>query len=112
MGEQKSTYFIVRRERINDPQKIETEGLRIGSWQGCELFLNHPSVSSLHAGIREIDGRFYVTDLSPSNSTTLNGRLIIFCAPEALADGDVLQIGPFFLEISRIDKMLGVEVSQ
>ncbi len=112
MEEQKSRYLIIRQETLNDPKEVYVEGLRIGNWQGCELWLNHPSVSSLHVGLREIDGRFYVTDLSPSNSTTLNGRLIVFGEPEALADGDVLQIGPFFLEISQADKALGLTVSQ
>ena len=111
MEERKSIYRIVRQERMEDREEIRTEGLRIGCWQGCELWLNHPSVSNLHAGIKEVDGQFYVTDLSPSNSTKLNGRLIVFSEPEALADGDVLQLGPFFLELSRLEGALEIKVS-
>ncbi|MFN2456040.1 MAG: FHA domain-containing protein [Pyrinomonadaceae bacterium] len=101
-SEQHNSTFIITREDYNvDPVTLLTEALTIGRLPGCELLLNHPSVSRTHAGIKEVDGHFYVFNLSPSNSTTLNGKLIEQRA--ALAPGDKLQIGTFFLQIERAD---------
>lgn len=87
------------------------EGLRIGRDPGCDLLLNHPTVSRLHAGIREIEGRFYLFNLSPSNSTTLNGNLVGLEQAEALANGDQIRIGPFFLHVNRRDDGLEIAVT-
>ncbi|HEY1404645.1 MAG TPA: FHA domain-containing protein, partial [Pyrinomonadaceae bacterium] len=95
-------------DRSFDPVTLMSEGLAIGRAPDIELNLNHPTVSRLHAGIRKIGGRFYIFHLSPSNSTTLNGSLVHEKA--ALADGDVVQIGPFFLFIDFKGSALSVRV--
>lgn len=105
-----STFIITREDRNVDPVTLLTEALTIGSLPGCDLLLNHPSVSRTHAGIKKDDGDFYIFNLSPSNSTTLNGKLVEQKA--ALAVGDQIQIGTFFLEIERTGKKtLALKVS-
>ncbi|CAN5139076.1 hypothetical protein BH18ACI2_BH18ACI2_19670 [soil metagenome] len=103
-----SAFIIVREDRAVDPVTLLTEGLTIGRLPDCELVLNHPTVSRIHAGIKEVDDTFYIFHLSPSNSTTINGNLVE--EKEALAAGDVVQIGPFFLYIDRDDKALSIRV--
>ncbi|MDX6269661.1 MAG: hypothetical protein QOD28_884 [Acidobacteriota bacterium] len=103
-----NTFIITREDRSFDPVTLMSEGLAIGRAPDSELNLNHPTVSRLHAGIRKIGGRFYIFHLSPSNSTTLNGNLVHEKA--ALADGDVLQIGPFFLFIDYQESALSIRV--
>lgn len=103
-----NTFIITREDRSFDPVTLTAEGLAIGRLPDCELNLNHPTVSRLHAGVRKIDGRFYIFHLSPSNSTTLNGKLVEERA--ALADGDVIQIGPFFLFIDFNESALAIRV--
>lgn len=112
MMENKSTFLIVHEDRLADPKEVAVEGLRIGSDSDCELGLNHPKVSPVHAGLREVEGRFFITDLDPSNSTTLNGRLINYNEPEEIVDGDELHIGPFFLKLDRTTNGLHIRVSQ
>ena len=97
MQPQISNYIIVREDRAVDPVTIVSEGLMIGRAPNCELVLNHPTVSRIQAGISEINGRFYIYNLSRSNATTLNGRVIEAEQREAIADGDAVQIGPFVL---------------
>src|ERR1700754_3667898 len=93
--------FAVTREDLNEaPVVLVADGLKIGRVPSCELVLNHPMVSRLHAGINEADGRFYLYNFSHSSGTTLNGRVVAIEAAEVLADGDVLQIGPYFLHIA------------
>lgn len=112
MDVQKGTIVISREDRAVDSVKLLTEGLQIGRLTECEVSLNHPSVSRLHAGINYIAGRFFLINLSRSSSTTLNGRLVAPDEAEALADGDVLQIGPFFLYFYNRGRELHIKVSQ
>jgi hypothetical protein len=111
MDVQKGTIVIFREDRAQASTKLVTEGLRIGRLTECEVSLNHPSVSRLHAGVNYIAGRFFLINLSRSSSTLLNGRLIELDEAEALADGDVLQIGPFFLTFDYRDDALNIKVS-
>ena len=69
MENQKTTFIITREDRGIDPATLNTQALRIGSQIDCELVLNHPTVSHLHAGINEVEGRFYIINLSPSTGT-------------------------------------------
>ncbi len=112
MKQHQSTYLIIHADRLADPKEVVAEGLRIGSDSGCVLVLNHPKVSGVHAGVREIEGRFFITDFDPSNSITLNGRLIKYKEPEEIVDGDELHIGPFFLRFNRRSEGLRIRVSQ
>ncbi|HEX8163819.1 MAG TPA: FHA domain-containing protein [Pyrinomonadaceae bacterium] len=100
MIDRESTFVVTRADRSQDPVTFVADGLALGRLLGCEVCLNHPSVSRLHAGVRETGGVFYLFHLSPSNSTTLNGKLVEGKA--RLADGDSIQIGPFFILV-RID---------
>ena len=45
-------------------------------------------------GIKEIDGDYWIFNFSEANGTLLNGEQI---EKTPLADGDLIQIGPFFL---------------
>jgi pSer/pThr/pTyr-binding forkhead associated (FHA) protein len=111
MDVQRGTIVITREDRAQDSVKLETEGLRIGRLPECEVSLNHPSVSRLHAGVNYIAGRFFLINLSRSSSTTLNGRLVGTDEAEALAGGDVLQIGPFSLVFDYRGAELHINVS-
>lgn len=112
MDIQRGSIVITREDEGQDSVNLVTEGLRIGRLPECEVSLNHPSVSRLHAGINYIAGRFFLLNLSRSSTTTLNGRLVEHDEAEALADGDVLQIGPYFLSFSYRRNALHIKVSQ
>jgi FHA domain-containing protein len=111
MKAQLSTFIIVREDRGLDPTTLVAEALKIGRAPGRDLLLNHPDVSRLHAGIKEIEGHFYLVNLSSSNSTTLNGRLVVLEEAVALAGGDEIRIGPFFLRTERKDDALELVVT-
>jgi pSer/pThr/pTyr-binding forkhead associated (FHA) protein len=101
---EQSTFIITRDDRAEDAKTILSIGLRIGRLTDSDVLLNHPTVSRLHAGISEIEGYFYLINLSASSATTLNGRPIPFNEAEALTIGDEIQIGPFFLHIEDIEQ--------
>src|SRR5688500_967383 len=111
MQTQASKFRIVREDLDNDPVTLVTDGLKIGRQPSCELVLNHPTVSRLHAGVTLAGGRYYLYNFSSSSGTTLNGRVVATEAGEVLADGDVVQIGPFFLSIDRVGDALAIVVT-
>jgi len=104
-----ATFIIVREDLQLDRATIVAEGLLLGRLPTCELLLNHPSVSRLHAGISFSDGDYYIRTLRQSNPVVLNGTKLMDY--EALAPGDVLGIGPFALNIELDQGMLVIKVS-
>lgn len=102
-------YIIIREDLVQDPVSIISDGLLIGRLLECELLLNHPAVSRAQAGIKEINGAYYLFGLRPSNPVLLNGKAVE--GNEALAPGDILNVGPFLLEIDRADDALVISVA-
>jgi hypothetical protein len=106
---QENKYVIIREDLVQDPATIITDGLLLGRLQECELLLNHPSVSRAQAGIKLIKGDYFLFSLRPSNPVKLNGKAVE--DNEALAPGDVVEAGPFLLDIDLTDEALVIKVS-
>src|SRR5919106_3364150 len=93
-------YVIIRSDLpAVDPVTIITDGLLIGRLSECEVLLNHPSVSRVQAGIKQFDNDYYLFSLRAKNPTLLNGKPVE--ENEALAPGDIVEIGPFRLGIDK-----------
>ncbi|HXD32435.1 MAG TPA: FHA domain-containing protein [Pyrinomonadaceae bacterium] len=107
--QQQNKFIVVREDLLQDPVTIISEGLLIGRLTECELLLNHPSVSRVQAGIKQIEGEYYVFNLRPSNPIKLNARPML--DNQALGAGDFLEAGPFLLEIDFADDAVIVKVS-
>jgi FHA domain len=101
-------YIIIRNDLPLDPVTIIAKGLLIGRLPSCEVLLNHPSVSRVHAGITQIENDYYLFSLRPQNPVNLNGRPLE--ENEALAPGDVIEIGPYRLEIESTAEALIISV--
>lgn len=98
---EQSTTFIVSWDDLNARTiTLVTEGLRIGRANTCDIVLNHPLVARLNAGIRQIEGRSYVLNLSTSNPVLLNDRPVPLAEAVALTDSDIVKVGPFLLHIT------------
>ncbi len=102
-----SKFLVIRKDINIDPVVIESEGLTLGRLIGNDVALNHPTVSRTHAGVKEINGDYWIFNLSDANGTMLNGEQI---EQTPLADGDLIQIGPFFLHPRYVDNDLLLEV--
>jgi hypothetical protein len=100
---QQSTFIIAREGRAEEAKTVVSDGLRIGRMPDSDIWLNHPAVSPLHAGISEIGERFFLINLSGSSATALNGRLIPLHAAVTLTAGDEILIAPFFLHVEEIE---------
>jgi pSer/pThr/pTyr-binding forkhead associated (FHA) protein len=94
---------------------IET-GLIIGRGDHCDLVLDDETVSTDHAELTRRGTSYLIADLGSRNGTLLNGRTID--RPTRLSSGDIVQIGPFRLELdlpkvarTRARPALAVELS-
>ena len=111
-------FVIIRQDLTIDAVTIISEGLLIGRLPECEVRLNHPSVSRVQSGIKQFENGYYLFSLRQKNPVTLNGRPVE--DNEALAAGDIIEIGPFQLEIDtsetaliiRVELRIGAHVSE
>ena len=101
-------FVIIRDDLLIDPVTVISDGLLIGRLPQCEVLLNHPSVSRVQAGIKQIDNDYYLFALRPRNPVLLNGKPVE--ENEALAPGDIIEVGPFQLEIDAPNEALTIRV--
>ena len=68
----------------------------LGRGEECDVSINHPSVSRVHAEIRRVsEGRYEFVDLGSANGVRVNGAEM----PSTLLDGrDVIELGDVFLK--------------
>ena len=107
----KPRYIIKRKDSdaAIDDVTLESEGLTIGRLISNDLVLNHRAVSRTHAGIKAISGDFWLFNFSKSNGTSLNGGLV---DKTPLADGDVVQIGPYLMRVNYLPRALSITVER
>lgn len=107
---QEGKFTISYPERSAAPLTIEKDALVIGRLQSNDVVLNHRTVSRVHAGINRVEAEYMLINLSTANSLTLNGNLLAAEEVDYLADGDIVQIGPFTLTFARRKNELEVTV--
>lgn len=75
---------------------LSGERMVLGRGEECDISINHPSVSRVHAEIRRVgDGRYEFVDLGSANGIRVNGAEL----PSTLLDGrDVIELGDVFLK--------------
>jgi len=106
---EKNQYTIIRNDLAIDPLQVTSEGLLLGRLLECEVVLNHPAVSRVQAGIKQVEGNFFLFPLRPTNPVILNGKSVQ--ENEALAAGDLLLVGPFQLAVESAEDSLVLRVS-
>ncbi|MBK7391693.1 MAG: FHA domain-containing protein [Chloracidobacterium sp.] len=95
-----------------EPQELTDDTIMIGRLDTCAVRLDHPAVSRIHASINFSDSNFTLANLSTSNILTVNGRLLGPKKSDVLADGDIIQIGPFTINVERVKDALLLVVNR
>ena len=62
-------YIIIRDDIHIDPVTVVTEGSLIGRLPQCEVLLNHPSVSRVQAGIKQVENDYYPCTAAAKSSS-------------------------------------------
>lgn len=112
MDPTQGTFIITRADQLAAPVMLVQTGILLGRLPSCQVVLNHPTVSRLHAGINRIGDDFYLINLSQANTLIINGRMLAAENADILAVGDVVEIGPFTLVVERVDKQLAISIAQ
>jgi hypothetical protein len=77
-----------RRPRLVLPVRSE---VLIGRLHSCDLVVSDPTVSTRHAFLAHVDGRWFLRDLGTTNGTFVNGARVI--DEIEVAPGDELALG-------------------
>ncbi len=101
MNQQTGKFTISRTDAGSNELRIEKEAIFIGRLKSSDVFLDHTAVSRVHAGINFLDSTYFLINLSTSNVLTLNGRPLAPQNTDVLSDGDMIQIGPFVIEVAQ-----------
>lgn len=110
MAQQNGQFKIIYAWGETPPVAIEKDALLIGRLKSGDVVLDHPAVSRVHAGVNFLDATYFLINLSSSNVLTLNGRSIEPQSTDVLSDGDIVQIGPFAIAVTRRGGELGLTV--
>ena len=82
---------ILSGERAGERIGLGGSGIRVGREESmCEIVLDNPKVSRLHAEFVEMNGRVLLIDRNSSNGTYVNDRKI---DKRFLEDGDIIYFG-------------------
>ena len=82
---------ILNGERAGQKLGLGGSGIRIGRESTiCEIVLENPKVSRLHAEVVSIDGKVLLIDRNSSNGTYVNDQKI---DKRFLKDGDIIYFG-------------------
>jgi ABC-type multidrug transport system ATPase subunit/pSer/pThr/pTyr-binding forkhead associated (FHA) protein len=90
------TLTIEGRDTTEEHQLVQ-EVTALGRAADNDLCLQHPTVSLHHARIQHDPSGCSIMDLGSSNGTYVNDAELPVKAEHALADGDVIKVGPFQL---------------
>lgn len=84
-------FTILNGERAGEKLGLGGSGIRIGRESSvCEIVLQNPKISRLHAEVVKLDGRVLLIDRNSSNGTFVNDRKI---DRHYLVDGDIIYFG-------------------
>ncbi len=93
---------------------LSGEGVTIGRGGRNHIVLEDPSVSRLHARLTLSQGSVYIADCGSTAGTMLNRARLMPNKATRLVGGDVLEIGPFTINLIPAEKsdseLLGVTV--
>jgi Protein kinase domain/Inner membrane component of T3SS, cytoplasmic domain/GAF domain len=89
---------IVRGPDAGTKFPLDKESVVLGRQPDLDVPLNNPAISRQHARVWQRDGSFFIEDLKSRNGLVLNGQRV---TSGALAEGDLIGIGPYVLAFRR-----------
>ena len=93
----KASLRVVSAGQLANAEYIVGNEATVGRGQGCQVQLNDPMVSQLHARLFRAERGLHIEDLGSTNGTFVNGKQV--SAPAKLKRGDRIRVGPIELEV-------------
>jgi pSer/pThr/pTyr-binding forkhead associated (FHA) protein len=91
---------VTLKDRVLKQYSFDRVGAKIGRHRACDIVLDNPAVSRLHAEIKYENGSMVLHDKGSSNGVLVNGQQV---QQHELQDSDVLTIGKFTLYVGAPD---------
>ena len=89
-------------QEITLPFRPGGRRINVGRVADNDLFLNHPSVSKIHAAlVMNREGTLLIADTGSTNGTFINGRRIAYGESRQIEDGDVVGFGDVEVRFKR-----------
>ena len=101
-----SAEILSGRGRELEVHALANERVTVGRVSSCDVQLNHPLISSLHAVFTHGAGLLILTDSGSKNGTMVNGTRIAQGDLVTVDVGDVVQFGPARTTIWGLDALL------
>jgi hypothetical protein len=80
-------------ELVKSPSNPFADRISIGRAPNCDVVLSHPSVSKLHAHVREGEGQVAIVDVGSQNGTFINGKRLEAAVATPVQVGDRVRFG-------------------
>ncbi|MGG6265474.1 FHA domain-containing protein [Leptolyngbya sp. AN03gr2] len=74
----------------------------LGRLEVCDLILEQPEISKVHAKIQLIENEFYLIDAGSRNGTFVNNQKLVADVQHRLQEKDCIRLGKTILEIEEI----------
>src|SRR5262249_22699443 len=99
--------FVDERRGVGGAEVIEQTTILVGRKSICQIQLNEPSVSPVHAELAYRDGGVWITDQSSGAGVYVNGQRVV---NQQLHNGDLVTIKPFEITIGLSEEkcVLGI----
>jgi pSer/pThr/pTyr-binding forkhead associated (FHA) protein len=85
---------VINGSQRGETAPIDVDMFRVGRSSECDLVIKDPTISRIHAAVRQFQGSYYLQDLDSSGGIWLNDTRI---NAEKLSEGDKIQIGKTLL---------------
>ena len=102
--------FRISFSGTSEVRSFSQERILLGRLETCDVVLDDPTVSRVHAGITFFESRYVLANLSSSNVLTLNGRRLAPEESDILTDGDTIQIGPFAILVGGVEDKISLSI--
>ena len=102
--------FRISYSGTSEVRTFSQERILLGRLETCDVVLDDPTVSRIHAGITFYESRYVLANLTTLNVLTLNGRVLNAKESDILTDGDTIQIGPFAILVGGVDDKISLDV--
>lgn len=76
--------------------------LTIGKDRGCDIVIDSPYISAVHAQLFQKDGRWWVRDSGSKNGTGVNSQKEKVYSPTPVNGSDTIYLGPVALKVADI----------
>jgi pSer/pThr/pTyr-binding forkhead associated (FHA) protein len=77
-----------------DQVELKQGDVKIGRKSGCDVVLDHPTVSGEHASVSTAGNDSFIQDLNSTNGTFIENKRV---TRQQLRDGDVVMVGQYAL---------------